>query len=173
MVEVALVVVALAAVRLVIVEEVKFCCWEKVLLFARFREATTAPVVGEMVSEPSLLETEDTAPPPPPTQVPLIAKQPDAISKPPAKVEVAVEEPRRAPVMEKLPMTVEEALAIKPVSKFANPATVRVEEADNGPETFRLLEMVEEPRTSRPPRLVKRPASVRTPASKVEKMRIP
>ena len=55
----------------------------------RFKEATTAPVVGEIVRVPSVLETEETSPPPPPpTQVPPMAKQPEVRLKPLLAVEV-------------------------------------------------------------------------------------
>ena len=45
-----------------------------ILLFAfvKLRDATTAPVVGEIVSVPSALDTDDTAAPPP-TQTPETA----------------------------------------------------------------------------------------------------
>ena len=55
----------------------------------RLREATTVPVVGEMVRVPSAFDTDDTAPPPPPTHVPLTAKQPAVMLKPLAEVVVA------------------------------------------------------------------------------------
>ena len=74
---------------------------------------------------------------------------------------------------------VEEPAEIKAPDKLDKPvtprveATVKVEEADNGPVTFRELEIVEEPLTIKPPRSVKRAASLSTPAFKVEKIRIP
>lgn len=47
----------------------------------RFKDATTAPVVGEMVRVPSAFETEDTAPEVE-RHVPFTAKQPVVILKP-------------------------------------------------------------------------------------------
>ena len=52
-------------------------------VFVRLSEATTAPVVGEMVSVPSAFETLETAPPPPPIQVLPIAKHPEVMLIPP------------------------------------------------------------------------------------------
>jgi hypothetical protein len=49
---------------------VKVCNAVQVLAFARLREATTDPVVGDMVSVPSELETEET---PVTRQVPVMA----------------------------------------------------------------------------------------------------
>ena len=66
------------------------CRAVQTLALAGFKEATTAPVVGEMVREPSELETEETAPPPAVRQEPLISlKQPPEREMPPEKVEVA------------------------------------------------------------------------------------
>ena len=45
------------------------CAAVHVLALPTLSEATTAPVVGEIVSELSLLETLETAPPPPPPQL--------------------------------------------------------------------------------------------------------
>ena len=59
-----MVVVPLVAVRLVMVAEAKVCCWVQLLPLPRFKEATTAPVVGEITRVPSVLETEYTAPVP-------------------------------------------------------------------------------------------------------------
>ena len=75
----------------------KICRPVHVFTFARLRDATTAPVVGEIVRVPSALDTEDTAPPPPPTQTPFTAKQPLVRLKPTFEEEVAV-----APMMSKL-----------------------------------------------------------------------
>lgn len=72
-----------------------------------------------------------------------MAKQPSAISMPPAKVEVAVEEARKTPVILRLPITEEEAEEINP-ARLAKPPTVRVEEALNGPLTKRFEEKVED-----------------------------
>ena len=59
----------------------------------RLSYATTAPVVGEIVSEPSAFETDETAPPPlPVTHTPLIAKQPVERLIPFANVEDADDE---------------------------------------------------------------------------------
>ena len=65
---------AVWAKRLVEVAEVeveRLKVWPpvQVLAFPRFKEATTAPVVGEIVRVPSLLETDETAP----WHAPLIA----------------------------------------------------------------------------------------------------
>ena len=60
--------------------------------FAKLRDAITEPVVGEIVRVPSEFETEFTAPPDPPTQVPLTAKHPEERLIPFAKVELAVDE---------------------------------------------------------------------------------
>src|SRR3989344_1163069 len=53
-------------------------CWSPVHAFgfARLRDATTSPVVGEMVRVLSEFETEETATAPSPTQVPPMEKQP-------------------------------------------------------------------------------------------------
>ena len=59
----------------------------QVLAWPRFKEATTAPVVGEMVRVLSLLENEENAHP---TQVPLTEKHPVVTLMPLAKVEVPV-----------------------------------------------------------------------------------
>ena len=72
-----------------------------------------------------------------------------------------------------MPDTVEEAEEINPPYWDASPATLKVEEADNGPVTFRELEIVEEATTINPPRLVNLPASASRPAFKVEKIRLP
>ena len=56
-----------------------------VLELVRLREAITAPVVGDMVRVLSEFDTEFT----PPTQEPLIAKQPPKRLKPFEAVEVA------------------------------------------------------------------------------------
>ena len=71
------------------VVEARENCWRAVHEFAlaRLSEATTAPVVGEIVNVPSAFETDVTAPLP--RQLPLIEKQPPAISMPRANVEVA------------------------------------------------------------------------------------
>ena len=85
---------------------------------------------------------------------------------------LTVDEAWTAPETWKVPATLEEAEEINP-EREASPLTLKVEEADNGPLIFKELEIVEEPRTSRPPRLVNWPASVSTPASKVEKIKLP
>ena len=64
----------------------------QVLALVRLREATTAPVVGEMVRVPSELVTEVTVAPDPEMQAPFTAKQPLAMFNPFPKVEVAVVE---------------------------------------------------------------------------------
>ena len=74
----ALVVVEFTMVKLVMVEvelltripPVKVCKAVQVLALPRLREATTDPVVGDMVRVPSELETEDT---PVTRQVPVMA----------------------------------------------------------------------------------------------------
>ena len=80
--------VALTAKRLVEVAEVevdrlKVCPPVQVLALARFKEATTFPVVGEMVKVPSEFETDET---PETRQAPLIAKHPVVALIPLAKV---------------------------------------------------------------------------------------
>ena len=75
-------------------EEVAFeenCCKaDQVLAWERFKEETTAPVVGEMVRVPSELLTEEMEPPPPPlTHTPLMEKQPAERSIPLEKVDEA------------------------------------------------------------------------------------
>ena|SRR3989338_3168398 len=85
-------IVALMAKRLVEVAEVevdrlKVCPPVQVLALARFKEATTLPVVGEIVRVPSELETEPT---PVVRQVPFMAKHPVVALMPLAKVEVPV-----------------------------------------------------------------------------------
>ena len=86
---------------------------------------------------------------------------------------VMEEEACKAPAICKGPAIVEEAEEISPVFKLAKPATDKVLEAETGPETFNELAIVEEPRAIKPPRLVNLPASLSTPASKVEKIKIP
>ena len=74
------------------VEEAKLKVWSAShrLALAMLREETTDPVVGEIVKEPSELETEVT---PPETQDPRISlKQPPDSWMPFAKVEVAEDE---------------------------------------------------------------------------------
>jgi hypothetical protein len=56
-------------------------------VFPRLRDATTAPVVGDIVSVPSAFDTEVMAPCP--TQTPFIAKQPADRLNPTFDVEVA------------------------------------------------------------------------------------
>jgi hypothetical protein len=51
----------------------KFCLAVQVLALPKLRDATTAPVVGEIVRVPFALETEETEPLPPPTHDPPIA----------------------------------------------------------------------------------------------------
>ena len=82
--------VAFTIVRLVIVDEAALitCPAVHVLAWARFKDATTAPVVGEMVSVPSLLETEVTDPEVL-RHVPFTAKQPAERLMPFAKVDDA------------------------------------------------------------------------------------
>ena len=100
----------------------------------------------------TLVSLNCTPPPPPPTQVPRIAKQPSLISRPPAKVEVAVEEARNTPSMLRLPTTVEDPTETKPAFKLARLATVKVDEALNDPLTLSIPEKVEEAElASRPP----------------------
>jgi len=75
------------------VEAFANCCNAlQVLAFERFSEATTSPVVGEMVSEPSEFATEVTELAPLLTHEPLTLKQPPVRSMPFAKVEVADDE---------------------------------------------------------------------------------
>ena len=63
-------------------------CWAvQVLALPRFKEATTAPVVGEIVKVPSEFETEDT---PVTRQAPSMAKQPSESVMPFEKVEEAL-----------------------------------------------------------------------------------
>ena len=99
MVEVALVDVEVTAVRFVMVEVALFtrmlpvwvCNPVHVFALARLSPAMTAPVVGEIVRVASALAvTDDTAPLPPPTQVPLILKHPPVRLSPLAADEVAV-----------------------------------------------------------------------------------
>ena len=73
------------------VEEAKLKVWSAShrLALAMLREETTDPVVGEIVKEPSELETEVT---PPETQDPSIAKHPSARLMPLEKVDEAEEE---------------------------------------------------------------------------------
>ena len=52
------------ASKLEVVAVVKFCLPVHQLACVRASEATTAPVLGEMVKVPSELETEETVPPP-------------------------------------------------------------------------------------------------------------
>ncbi len=82
----------LVAVSWLVEARLNCCNALQVFAFVRFKDATTSPVVGEMVGEPAALETEDTAPEPPPTQVPLIAKHPLERLRPFANVEVADDE---------------------------------------------------------------------------------
>jgi hypothetical protein len=87
LVVVAAVAVAFTSTRFVIVEVELFtrsaalmvCCAVHVFAFPRFNEATTAPVVGEMVSVVSPAATEET---PVGMQTPSIAKQPSAMVMP-------------------------------------------------------------------------------------------
>ena len=80
-------------VRLVIVEVPLFTrippvyVWRavQVLAFPRLSEATTAPVVGEIVSVPSELETDET---PVATQLPLYVRHPVVRLIPLANVDV-------------------------------------------------------------------------------------
>lgn len=115
-----IVVVAVVPIEIPLKEEsrvvealLKVCNPVQVLALARFKEATTAPVVGEMVRVLSEFETEETAPPPP-TQVPLIAKQPAEILNPLLAVEVALEVSCRLPPVITIPLPVESPPAIKP-----------------------------------------------------------
>ena len=85
-------IVALMANRLVEVAEgevdrLKVCPPVQVLMFPRLRDATTAPVVGEMVRVPSEFETEPT---PVVRQDPFMAKHPVVALMPLANVEVPV-----------------------------------------------------------------------------------
>ena len=64
----------------------KVCLPVQVLALPRFKEATTPPVFGEMVSVPSALVTEDT---PVVRHVPFTAKHPDVALIPLENVEVA------------------------------------------------------------------------------------
>ena len=97
-VEVAFVLVALTITRFVMVDvalfarmpPVKVCNALQLLALARLRDATTVPVVGLMVSVLSELDTELTAPPDPPTHVPLTAKHPVVTLIPFANVDVPV-----------------------------------------------------------------------------------
>ena len=73
-----------------------------------------------------------------PIQVPAIEKQPVAILIPFWAVEVAVEEAFNPPVRTKVPLIVEEALEIKPVT-VDKPLTVKV------PSVVILLLIVEAP----------------------------
>jgi len=77
--------VALTAKRRVEVDRLKVCPPVQVLALARFKEATTFPVVGLIVRVPSELETDET---PETRQAPLIAKHPVVALIPLAKVEV-------------------------------------------------------------------------------------
>src|SRR3989344_2127641 len=98
------------------VEEAKLKVWSAShrLALAMLREETTDPVVGEMVKEPSELETEVT---PPETQDPRISlKQPPDSWMPFAKVEVA-----------SLPKIV--VVEVKPPTKIVEVAVKEVEEA--------------------------------------------
>ena len=77
------------AVKEVEEAKLKVCNASHLFALAMLREETTAPVVGEMVKEPSLFETEVT---PPLTQIPSIAKHPSARLIPFEKVDEAEEE---------------------------------------------------------------------------------
>ena len=101
-------IVALMANRLVEVAEVevdrlKVCPPVQVLMFPRLRDATTAPVVGEMVRVPSEFETDET---PAVRQVPLIAKHPVVALMPLANVEVPVPPTFTMPLVWMLPSVV-------------------------------------------------------------------
>ena len=168
-----MVVVPLVAVRLVMVAEAKVCCWVQLLPLPRFKEATTAPVVGEITRVPSVLETESTAPVPALMQVPPTAKQPPDKLRPLPKVEVAVEEAIKEPLILTLPAKVEEAEDTRPPVRVERLATFKEEEADKPPVIFKLLAIVEEPLTINPPRSVNRAASFKNPAFKVEKIKMP
>lgn len=63
----------------------------KVLAWARFNEAMTFPEVGDIVSELSEFETDETEPVPP-MQVPFCEKHPLVKLRPFANVEEAVDE---------------------------------------------------------------------------------
>ena len=137
---VAAVEVAFTVTRLVMVE-VEFAtkraalivCWAvQVLALPRFKEATTAPVVGEMVKVPSELETDET---PVGMQTPSMAKQPSAIVMPFAKVEEAVV-PRTSMVRAKAaPPTV---VVDMPTPKLVETSSWEVEAAEV---TARLVEV--------------------------------
>ena len=130
LVEVADVEVEVTIIRLVMVEEAEltrmpaFRVWRAVHVLAlpRFKDATTAPVVGEMVSVPLELETEEMAPE---RHVPLTATHPAVTLSPLANVEDAAVE-----VM---------------LSRFAASPPVKVEVEVTAPDTLRNPCRVEVP----------------------------
>ena len=82
------------------VERLNVCPPVQVLALARFKEATTAPVVGETVRVPSLLETEVT---PLVRQEPPMAKHPAARLTPLVNDEVPVPWTLMTPVVSMTP----------------------------------------------------------------------
>jgi hypothetical protein len=96
-----------------------------VFAFARLREATTTPVVGEMVSEPSTLLT-DVTPPAPAHEPSGSLKQPLVSTMPLAKVEVAFEVESRAPAVIVTPADEERPAVVIPPAKVEVAVEVEV-----------------------------------------------
>lgn len=102
------------------VERLKVCPPVQVLMFPRLSEATTAPVVGEIVRVPSEFETE---PIPVTRQVPLMAKHPVLALIPLAKVDVPVPPTLIIPDVWMLPSVVVAMPTPRPPVKYTSPPT--------------------------------------------------
>jgi len=94
-----------------------------------------SPVIFNNCEPTKLLEkVPNPADKPARVEVPVTDKvEPSAVPPPTLKLEEACSNPAICKELE----TVDEALEINPVFKLANPATLKVLEADKGPETFR------------------------------------